>query len=385
MSRILVLGAGTQGLAIVSSLHRIGHKIILLSRERYNYADVSRYFDKCYHITYIGDKEYLDKINCIIKAESIEAIIPMGDDCARFISKYKAQIDGHAKFKIPDYADFLNGYDKNRLMRLCQEKRYPHPLTIDLTKVSLDSTEVKKFKYPGILKPNMTTGGRGMIEVRSYAELLDKYPNLHGRFGNYHLQQLIAPGGKQEKIQLYIDENKQLVSFSVLQKIRWYPVKGGSSTCAISIKDDKMVAICYQVLKDINWLGFADFDLIENPDTGEMLIMEINPRVPACVKGPISAGIDWGEIIINGYLDNQQKEYEYKTGITLRHLGMDFLWFIQARERFKTSPSWFRMFGKRMFYQDMSDWTDPLPFIVGTFHSIIKFYNPKYRSEKNII
>ena len=89
------------------------------------------------------------------------------------------------------------------------------------------------------------------------------------------------------KVQLYVNERQELVASSVMQKLRWYPNKAGSNCCAVSIKDDEIIKICHHVLKDLKWIGFADFDTIEDSDTGELLIMEINPRLPACIKNAI--------------------------------------------------------------------------------------------------
>ena len=136
-----------------------------------------------------------------------------------------------------------------------------------------------------------------------------------------------------------------------------------------------MVGICHQILKDIHWVGFADFDLIEDPQTKTLLIMEMNPRVPACIKGAMAAGMDWGEIIVNGYLGLPQKEYTYRTGVVTRHLGFEVLWFLHSEKRWSKDQHWFRFFGKDIYYQDMSDRTDPLPFLFGTFRNVRKVFS----------
>jgi len=386
MSNILLLGAGTQGLAILESIHRNGHRIVELIVERGNYADYSRLIDKMYYGENLLEEsdDYLRFVLDVMEKESIDAVIPTGDSTAEFICKNKDSFPSKVKCKFPSYKNFLRGYDKNQLMRHCAEKGYPHPRTIDLSITDIHDDEVKCFDYPAMLKPNCTTGGRGMVEIKSYDELVERYTSLHQQYGEYHLQKFIKAGGRQEKIQLYIDENKQLVAYSVQQKLRWYPVKGGSNTCAVSIEDQEMVEVCFQILKEIDWLGFADFDLIENPDTGERLIMEINPRIPACIKGSIMAGIDWGGIIVNEYLDLPRKKYNYKTGVYLRHLGLDFMWFINSVNRWSCSPNWFHLIGTNIHYQDMNGWSDPMPFIMGTFHNIRKFINPSFKNAKQI-
>lgn len=382
MKTILILGGGTQGLITVKLLHECGYRMVAVCGEKNNYTDASRYVDRVYYcIGYKGER-YLEFVRQVMTDEHTDAVIPMGDCNAEFLCKHREQLPSFVKFKLPKYENFLRGYDKNQLMTLCMEKGYPHPQTIDLSKVDVDSEAVRNFPYPGMLKPNYTTGGRGMAEVKSYEDLRERYTDLHRQYGEYHLQKFIKAGGKQVKVQLYIDERKQLLARSVQQKLRWYPNKGGSNTCAVSIEDEKVAGICYQILKDIDWVGFADFDAIEDPDTNELLIMEMNPRLPACIKGSVVAGVNWGEVIVNDYLGLPQKQYKYKTGVYLRHLGLDFLWFLHADNRWSAKPGWFRLAGHNIYYQDASSWSDPMPFIKGTWHNIAKLFNPEFRKAK---
>lgn len=381
MSNILLLGAGTQALAIIPSLYRLGHRLYVWGDKESNYGDDSRFVCEVVRIAFRSENERLMAVVQCCSEKSIDVLIPMGDDWAAFVSRHKKELS-NIHCKMPDYEDFLKGYDKNKLLTLCKEKKYPHPQTLDLSRNGIHDDNVGKFPYPAMLKPNCTTGGRGMVLIDRYEELLEKYQKLHSQYGDYHLQKFIEPGGRQVKVQLYVDENKQLVASSVQQKIRWYPNKGGSNCCAMSIEEPEVVELCYRILQDINWLGFADFDLIEDPSTGELLVMEINPRLPACVKGSIVAGIDWGEIIVNGYLDLPQKKYNYKTGVYLRHLGLDILWFLHAENKWNTKPNWFKFFGKNVHYQDMDGWLDPMPFIKGTWNNVKKLFNPEFRKAK---
>lgn len=381
MANVLLLGAGTQSLAIVPSLHRLGHRIIIQTGLHSNYGDRSKYVDKVVRIEFDDDKSLLNATLRTITLECVDVIIPMGDTSAEFLSKHKKDING-CRFVVPDYPVFLNAYDKNLLLALCEEKGYPHPYTVDLGKVDYKSEAVKSFPFPAMLKPNRTTGGRGMVEVGTYEEFAKVYPDLHIEFGEYHLQRFIKAGGRQVKVQLYMDNHQRLVASSVQHKMRWYPNKAGSNCCASSISDEHIVRICHNVLKDIKWEGFADFDTIEDLETGELLIMEINPRLPACIKGSVMAGIDWGEILVNGALGLPQKQYRYKEGVVLRHLGLDILWFFHAENRWNTRPSWFKFVGRDIYYQDMNGLWDPMPFISGTWNNVKKLFDPEFRKEK---
>lgn len=385
MSKVLLLGSGTQALSMVRALAKTGHCVEMLCESETNYADRSRYLNKKIRTNFEStSKEYLSQVEEILHNDDIDVLIPMGDSSASFCSENIERLQKLTHIKMPSYESFLKGYDKNLLMLLCEEKGYPHPETVDLSKTKIDDEKLKHFPYPAMLKPNCTTGGRGMVEVNSYEDMKTKYESLHQEYGDYHLQRFIKAGGRQVKIQLYVDENRNLVNSSVMQKIRWYPNKAGSNCCAVSIREPEMVEVCYNVLKNINWVGFADFDTIEDPDTGQLLIMEINPRVPACIQTAVAAGINWAEIIMNGYLDLPQKAYNYKEGEYLRHLGLEMLWYKSAEQRRHLKPSWFKFFGKHIHYQDMSDWTDPMPFLTGTFNNIRKMFNPEFKKAKSL-
>ena len=387
MTTVLLLGSGTQALAMIRAIYKKkNYRVIVLSGKEHNYAEDSRYVWKhiiaCCHV---GGDDYFEQVTRTIKRYDIDVLIPMGDTDACFVSQYLDRLKKLTHVKMPSYDNFLKGYDKNLLMSLCAKKGYPHPETVDLSKTDIEDEWLKCFPYPAMLKPNCTTGGRGMVEVSSYEEMRTKYEILHQEYGDYHLQRFIRAGGRQVKIQLYVDENKNLVNSSVMQKIRWYPNKAGSNCCAVSIREPEMVNVCYNILKDINWVGFADFDTIEDPDTGKLLIMEINPRVPACIQMAMVSGINWAEIIVNGYLDLPQKSYEYQEGEYLRHLGLEILWYKHAEERKGIKPNWYHFFGKHVHYQDMSDWTDPVPFITGTFYNIRKMMNPQFKKAKSLL
>ena len=365
---------------MAKDIKKAGHKVFLIG-ERHNYADSSRYIDKK---RYCGDlpssKVYFDTVVSFVKENKIDAVIPMGDVLSEFLSKNKKELVRLVHFLMPEYSDFIRATDKNKLMALCKEKGYPHPYTINSVS-DIKGVDKDTLSYPLLIKPNITCGARGMTLVNSYEELCEKLPLVRAEFGDCHLQKYVKQGGAQVEVQLYVDENKQLVNSSVIYKYRWYPEKGGSSCCAKSVKNKKIVDILYHLLLDLNWVGFADFDTIEDPDTGELLIMELNPRVPACVKCAIEAGIHWGEIITNGYLEQPQKHYQCREGEFLRHLGFEILWFLKSPNKFKTQPSWFKFVGKHIHYQDMSDWTDPLPFFLGTINNLKKVLNHREKQK----
>jgi len=373
-------GGGTQALPIARSLYKKKYEVHLFYRQNLTYGSHTRYASRKVQSPSVSDEtEYLEFLESYIKKNAIDVIVPMSDPTAELISKHKESLSGICRFLSPDYEIFMTGYDKNLLMQVCKENNYPHPRTIDLA--SEDISSVPDSFFPAILKPNITTGGRGMKILHSRAELEGIYEENVKQFGACHLQEYIDQGGRQLKVELFLDENQKLINSSVIHKIRFYPVAGGSSCFNVTIQDDPVVELCYQVCKKIGWTGFVDLDLIEDPRDGVAKIMEINPRIPACIGSAVDSGVDYGNLIVDASLGRETESYDYIPGKQLRHLGFDILWFLKSKDRFRARPGWFRFFSRGHAFQDLSI-KDPLPFIFGSLGNLKKLSSAEFRSSK---
>ena len=375
-------------MAIAECLKKSGYGVAVICDDKNEYGYHTKFADERYLGVDSHKKEYAEFMLEFLKEHQFDVLIPTSDTAAEFMSFHKEELEQLTGVLMPEREVFEKGYDKNNLMTVCRENGFPHPQTIDLKGLEVDKLHefekfegLKNFPYPGLLKPNLTSGGRGMTLVNSLEEFLKVYPAIHHQYGECHLQQFIKVGGRQVKVQIMTDKNGDMAYSSVIWKQRYYPVNGGSSCCNVTIDDPEIAEVCGRVLKTIGWIGFADFDLIENPETGELLIMEINPRIPACVRSAFKSGMDYATMIADVTLGQPLREYRYESGKRLRHLGFDVLWFLKSPDRFKAKPSWFRFFGKDLYYQD---WIrgDFSAFFWGTWGNFKKQMDPEFRKAK---
>lgn len=385
--KILILdGGAAHAMAIAECLKKSGYSVAVLCDNKNEYGYHTKYADERYLGMDSHEKGYAEWMLTFLKEHHFDVLIPTSDTSAEFMSFHKEELQPLTGVLMPWRDVFKKGYDKNELMRVCRENGFPHPFTVDLKGFNglnvQEDQDLKKFPYPGLLKPNLTSGGRGMTLVNSFDDLKTIYPAIHNQYGECHLQQFIKPGGKQVKVQIMTDKDGNPVYSSVIWKQRYYPVNGGSSCCNITIDNPEIAKICGEVIKTIGWFGFADFDLIENPDTHELLIMEINPRIPACVRSTFKSGMDYATMIADTTLGLPLRKYTYVPGKRLRHLGFEVLWFLKSPDRFKAKPSWFRFFGKNIYYQDWL-WGDFKAFFWGTWGNFKKQMDPEFRKAKS--
>lgn len=390
MKKVLILdGGAAHAMAIAECLKKSGYGVAVICDDKNEYGYHTKFADERYLGVDSHKKEYAEFMLKFLKEHKFDVLIPTSDTSAEFMSFHKKELQEVTGVLMPEREVFERGYDKNNLMTVCRENGFPHPQTIDLKGLEVDKLHefervegLKNFPYPGLLKPNLTSGGRGMTLVNSLEELLEVYPAIHAQYGECHLQQFIKEGGRQVKVQIMTDKNGDMAYSSVIWKQRYYPVNGGSSCCNVTIDDPVIASVCGKVLKAIGWIGFADFDLIEDPQTKQLLIMEINPRIPACVRSAFKSGMDYATMIADMTLGKPLREYKYESGKRLRHLGFDVLWFLKSPQRFSCKPSWFRFFGKELFYQD---WIkgDFSAFFWGTWGNFKKQMDPEFRKAKS--
>ena len=390
MKKVLILdGGAAHAMAIAECLKKSGYGVAVICDDKNEYGYHTKFADERYLGVDSHKKEYAEFMLEFLKEHKFDVLIPTSDTAAEFMSFHKEELEQLTGVLMPEREVFEKGYDKNNLMTVCRENGFPHPQTIDLKGLEVDKVHeferfegLKNFPYPGLLKPNLTSGGRGMTLVNSIEELLKVYPAIHDQYGECHLQQFIKEGGRQVKVQIMTDKNGDMAYSSVIWKQRYYPVNGGSSCCNVTIDNPVIASVCGKVLKAIGWIGFADFDLIEDPQTKQLLIMEINPRIPACVRSAFKSGMDYATMIADMTLGEPLREYKYESGKRLRHLGFDVLWFLKSPNRFRSEPSWFSFFGKNLYYQD---WIcgDFSAFFWGTWGNFKKQMDPEFRKAKS--
>lgn len=290
MKKTLILdGGAAHAMAIAECLKNSGYAVAVACDNKNEYGYHCKFADERYLGLDSHQEGYAEKMLAFLKEHHFDVLIPTSDKAAEFMSFHKEELKPLAGVLMPDREVFKKGYDKNELMAVCRENGFPHPLTIDLKgqddHLSALISQLSSFPYPGLLKPNLTSGGRGMTLVNSLEELQKVYPEVRRQYGECHLQRFVKAGGRQVKVQVMTDAEGEPKYSSVIWKQRYYPVNGGSSCCNVTIDEPEVAAVCGKVLKAIGWVGFADFDLIEDPDTKELLIMEINPVFRlACVR-----------------------------------------------------------------------------------------------------
>lgn len=345
---ILIIGGGLQGLCCGYSLYGKGHVVDIVSNELQIVK--SKYFHHVYNDVCNHNEDIFD----VLKYKHYNVIIPMGDVNVSFLSKNKSKIEEEygCRCACPDYETLSIVEDKHRFMSFCSENNIPHPQTFVLK----DETLLQCAEYvgfPALIKPDFSVGARGITKVNNITELKEKYQTVVNNYGSCTLQEFIHNQDYYYNVMLYRNSQGHFLAYSIIKIVRMYPINAGSSSCCISVENDELLNICKDCLDKLNWVGIADFDVLQRLDNNELKIIEINPRVPASLKAATISGVNIPEVILKDLMGETIPQFIYKTGKVLRYMGLDIMWFLNSTKRFKCKPYWINFLGRDIYYQDI--------------------------------
>lgn len=399
MSKILLLdGEGVQVVCMARELNKFGHELTALCARKVSSGYTTKYLHHKYKSpdVHMETEVFRGYFYEHLKAHRYDLIIPMGDESACFLSREKETIERQYKIlcAVEGYSTFELANDKQKLMEMCEKYDIVHPHTRALPPVDVRDENIKfreRLKsvadyvgLPAMIKPNLSAGAKGIVKVESVEELQEKYPPIAETFGACSLQQYVEQPDYYYNVMLFRRRDGKTAAATVIKIRRFFPLKGGTSCYCETVRHPLLLEQCERCLDKLNWHGFADFDVLEDKHTGEMKIIEINPRVPSSLQASFAAGVDFAKIFVDEYLGRGAEVFDmkkYKTGKQVRWMGLDVMWFLFSPNRFRFKPSWFKFFGKNVSYHDGA-WNDLLPMFAGMFAGVVKYMNPKFRKSK---
>lgn len=363
---LLIEGCARQVLPMLYAFKRLNCFVATYNKSKLDLGYASRYPDKKYKGYFNNNDEegtYASILN-LLKTDKFDLIVPLTDFSAIMLSKHKSEVSKYAYVAVNDYDVLLYASDKLKTMRAAADVGVPVPYTYFNAKCVED---LKAATYPIVVKPRTGYGSIGFHVVKSYEELVKLNPDLSTNLA----QEYVPQDGIQYKCEVYIDRFGEVKSACVFDKIRWYPIDGGTSTLNKTIKSNTIANDCIKLLKSIGYYGYGDIDLIEDKSSGKIKIMEINPRITGSVKICFMAGVNFAEQILKDYLGEEVPCYlGYKEGVFLRAFHSDVLWFLKSKNRFKTKPSWFSW---RKTKDQIWSIKDPLPWFTYSIQCVFKY------------
>ena len=374
--RILLIDGGSrQVLPMIKGFHDLGCIVCVYCSSKLDVGYVYKYTD----CKYLGKFDLDDKLGTyadilkLVVQNKFDLIIPMNDFAAGILSEHKIELSKYTKVYVNDWDIYKKAADKLTTMSVCMENDIPAPKTAIISSVTeFDDTN---WSYPIVIKPRSSYGANGFSTVNNRNELIANFELTEKKFGPALVQEYIEQKDKQYQVEMMMDKHGECKAILIMDKTRWYPINGGSSTMNVTIHDEGIKKACIDLLKALKWRGYASLDLIRDPKDGVAKILEINPRINGTAKICFFAGVNLSIMILQDAFDDEMTNYmQYEDDLRLRYFHMDLLWFIKSPLRFKANPSWFT---NKRTVDEIFEWKDLKPAIVYSITAVKKLIGDK--------
>jgi predicted ATP-grasp superfamily ATP-dependent carboligase len=297
----VILGADVNGLGHVRSLGIKGiYSYVIFAA--YDFQNIARFSKYCTPIFLSRngvdyETELIKILLDLSKPKSEKRVLfATSDFFVNLITANRKLLQRHYLFNLPSenvLQLIINKYETDKIARsadVCS------PKTLLISTVEKIDEICDDTFFPCIIKPldsfSISFPGKNKV-ANTRGELLDlieKYPELLGNI----IAQEIIPGGEENIFQcnVYIGRNLG-VQFFTMQKIHQRPPGYGVATLGRSITIPDLMQQSQNLLKHIEYTGFASLEFKKSDHNSQYYLIEINPRLPWYNLLMLSSGINF--------------------------------------------------------------------------------------------
>lgn len=333
-------GRSIASVGIVRSLGEKGIDVTLGNERRVSAAAFSKYVKN--NIVYPSPEKspelFTSEMYNLIKKEKYDVVMPVRDSTTILFSKMKDRLSDYTRLHIPDYFTLMKGRNKAETVKAALDSGIPCPLTY-----FNGDGNIKKLKdtieYPVLIRPCESSGSRGIVYVGSPEELVNEYYKIKNEFGEVMIQEYIPHTGKAYNVSALFNQYSEPRAVFAMEKIRQFPISGGPTAFAESIKGDNIKKYALKLLKDMNWVGVAEVEFIFDERDKKPKLLEINPRFWNPLSLAIHSGVDFPSLLYEMALNGDVEPVNsYQLGVKWRYYIYDVLCFIYSSNKVNRIP-----------------------------------------------
>lgn len=380
--KVLILeGYARQSIPFAKEFRKMGCRVTVLCNSKGDVAYWSRFPNKkivgiCDPKRYNESSDYICKL---IKESHFDLVVPLVDFSAKILSKNFEELSKYSKIATNDFSTFEKASDKLLVMDMCQKNKIPCPKTL-FGISSIEEIKGSGIACPIVVKPRNGYGGRDFHIFDNYQEIESFFSNDRD-VSDYIIQECIPQTDSNIAVALFIDNFGEVkASYSYCSR-RWFPLKGGTGTLNELVDRPQETDTCVKLAKLFGLKGLIGFDLIEDKRDGVSKVIEINPRSLACSAIGFYGGINQAKLILEKEMSEsvtEQSINKKKIGSCFRMSQIDFLWFLKSPNRWKSKPSWFRIWRT---HDQLFKLSDPFPWFAFLFQGMKKYKNDDRRKK----
>ena len=265
----------------LDSARRLNEEMTLYSYELNQYVPIASVAEIIVGLKWDAPK-ILEDLSEVINKLSINVIIPFLDPATLVAAKLKERCP-NVFIPVSYYNDCNTFFNKQKANTWFIENGFQIPDIINT--------------LPFIAKPKNGSASKGIIVVASEMEKTFFYEKYGA--SDYVIQKFIK--GEEYTIDCYVSMKRHILSVVPRKRIE---VVSGEVTRTVTIRDEGIINLSSDILEKSKLIGPITIQCIKEIRTGNIFVIEINPRFGGGVICSIEAGADIPYLLLCDYLGN---------------------------------------------------------------------------------
>ena len=272
---------------------------------------------------------YIQRLFYIKESFGLDAVMPTLDAELPLYIEYADRLKqaGIAHF-LPTKEQFRLR-SKEKLQKVAQEIGVKAPLTFSVVDYKGLQEALNAVGYPAMVKGLFYKA----YKVYSYAEAVEKFNAIVAEWGYPVLVQQVVNG---EEINLVGVGDGEGGHFGFLNIKKLWITQLGKVWTAVTIKNNKMLEAAENFVSTFKWRGAFELECIYTP-SGDIYLIEINPRFPAWVYFATGAGVNLPARLLQAALGEEPpRDWDYPVGKLYIRYTEDFVTDMELFQRIST-------------------------------------------------
>lgn len=191
---------------------------------------------------------------------------------------------------VPSVSSFDTAEDKWSLACFMLRHGLPHPATFVCSELMTNPYNVWRLTFPVLLKPRRAGYGHGIVRIQTTDDLL-AYLIAHADSLDQTIVQSELPG--RDIACSVLCDRGEILAHTIQRSLGDASPRFQPAGTVEFVHHPGVLYTIRRLMSALNWSGVAQIDLRENPNTGQVDIIEINPRFWGSLLGSLQAGVNF--------------------------------------------------------------------------------------------
>jgi D-aspartate ligase len=365
---VVILGGAHGAIAMARSLRSRGTPVWQITDET-RVPGFSRHIRKSLRWAGAEEPGALDFLLRVAESHRLAGYVLLGagDPDVKLISQNFEQLSRVYRLPTLPWSDLSFACDKAKAYQRASDLGISVPETYDIG--SFEAAAAADLNYPVVIKPSMRTARNPLSLAKAWRAddhetFLALYTRAVGYAGadNIVVQELVPGGGETQLSYTGLWNAGQPVAEFAARRLRQLPVEFGTGTFVDVVSAPDVIDLGRKFLSSIRHHGLVEIEFKRDPRSGQLKLVDVNPRLWTWFGIAEAAGVDYGPLLFDIGLGRSPVGHTSpRMGTAWMYLPRDFVASIRMMLQCTLSPgAYIASLGKVKNWALFS-FEDPLP------------------------